>query len=59
MKEKMKTIASHFIVGIFSLVVVGAAGSFGLEAGYQLLLAYLLGAAGHSKLAPLVAKKIK
>jgi len=58
MKEKMKVIAPHFIVGVFSLVVVGMAGSFGLEAGYQLLLAYVLGSAAHSKVAPLVAKKI-
>ena len=58
MKEKMKVVAPHFIVGVFSMVAVGMSGSFGLEAGYQLLLAYLLGAAAHSRLALLVAKKI-
>ena len=59
MKEKMKAIAPHFMVGVFSLVVVGAAGSFGLEAGYQLMLAYVLGATAHGKVAAMMAKKIK
>jgi len=59
MKEKVKLVFPHFITGVFSLVAVGAAGSFGLETGYQLLLVYVLGAAAHGRVSELIGKKIK
>jgi hypothetical protein len=59
MKEKVKVIAPHFAAGVAGLVLTGIAGSFGLESGYQLLLAYVLGAGGHSHGAAFIKSKMK
>ncbi len=59
MKEKIKVIVPHFAAGVAGLVLTGMAGSFGLDAGYQLLLAYVLGAAAHSHGAAFIKRKMK
>lgn len=57
LQSLIKKAVPHLMVLVVVMVIVGISGSLGLKPTYQILLAYILGSAGHAKLTQIAAKK--